>query len=71
MSNIGTNLEAPMFLKAASPLGLRRLMIMNNLKTGNRYKYQDIQYVNGYWFCWYYKESGLNESIKEISKKEL
>ena len=33
-------------------MGLRRLMLSNNVKNGLIYKY-DIMFVQGYWYAWY------------------
>lgn len=47
----------PSFLTAASPIGLRRLMLENNQKHKKMIKYFDIQFVNGKWYAWYYIEA--------------
>jgi hypothetical protein len=68
MAYPGNNLQVPMYLKASSPQGLHRLMLMNNIKAGAKYTYSDIQYVNGYWYAWYYKPLEINEAGKEIAQ---
>jgi hypothetical protein len=45
----------PNFIVASSPLGLRRLMLLNNSKHGMWFKY-DIQFVNGKWYAWYHAD---------------
>lgn len=67
MSTVGNNLEIPSFIKASSPQGLYRLMLLNNVKFGTRFKYQDIQFVNGYWYAWFYKTLDFKEQIKELN----
>ena len=69
MSGVGNSLSIPNFIKAGSPLGLHRLMLMNNLKSGNRYKYQDIQFVNGFWYAWFYEDKSFREVGSEIAKE--
>lgn len=45
----------PNYVAAGSPQGLRRLMILNNVKRGTWYKYFDIQLnpKDGRWYAWY------------------
>lgn len=61
----------PNFLTAVTPLGLRRLMLLNNKKHGAWLKY-DIQYVESQkrWYAWYYAESISNDDplLKEADK---
>ncbi len=56
----------PKFIKARSPLGLRRLMLQVAAKDGKKYTFTNIQFVKGEWYAWY--ESTLNnddEMFKE------
>lgn len=53
--------KIPNFVKAKSPEGLRRVMLMNNIRNAMQFVYHDIQFVNGYWFAWYYEQSQFNE----------
>jgi hypothetical protein len=55
----------PNYLRARSPQGLRRLMLLNNIKRGLQVSYFNIQFVNGYWFAWYNIEVDFNENFKE------
>jgi hypothetical protein len=70
MSGVGNNLQSPTFIKASSPQGLTRLMLLNNIRSGNKYRYQDIQYVNGFWYAWYYKDVTIRQASDELMKKE-
>jgi hypothetical protein len=47
--------QIPFFIRARSPMGLRRSMIMNNAKHGLTFHYFDIQFVQGSWYAWFYK----------------
>lgn len=49
----GNSSRAPNFLKAASPQGLVRLMLSNNVKLGMQFNYQ-IVHDGKSWFAWYY-----------------
>lgn len=55
----------PNFIKAGSPLGLRRLMLMNNLKLGGYVSYFQITAVQEsgktVWYAWFnaYSEDTL------------
>lgn len=69
MAGVGTVSNVPSFLKASSPKGLHRLMLLNNLKHGNRFKYQDIQFVNGAWYVWYYLDINFRELIPPSLKR--
>jgi hypothetical protein len=51
----------PNFLKAKSPQGLRRLMLLNNVKSVIQYTYHDIQFVNGDWYAWYYEPINIGD----------
>lgn len=62
----------PNFIVASSPLGLRRLMLINNGKHGMWFKY-DIHFVNGKWYAWYHADvvSDNNDPImKEATNPE-
>jgi len=43
----------PKYIKARSPLGLRRLMLKVAAADGKKYTFRDIQFVKGFWFAWY------------------
>lgn len=65
----------PNFLAARSPSGLRRLMILNNIKKGTWYKYFDIQYNqrDQRWYAWFFQEITDHEllnDVKDESNKE-
>jgi len=55
MSIEGSLTNIPNFLSAGSPMGLQRLMRMNNLKKSIIFKY-DIVWVDSEkkWYAWYY-----------------
>ena len=50
----------PNFITAQSPMGLRRMMLLNNAKNNTQFKYFDITQatVNGkvVWIAWYYTD---------------
>lgn len=62
-----TSLSTPRFLKAMSPKGLERAMLLNNIKRKSWHKY-DIIFDGKNWIAWYYADlSGeLNQEIKEV-----
>ena len=51
----GNIFNIPHFLKEKTPLKLQQAMLSLNSFKGKEYKYFDIQYVNGYWYAWYYE----------------
>jgi len=57
----------PNYLKAASPIGLRRLMLLNSIKLNGFVTYFSVQYVNEgkdkYWIAWYYSEIQNDDQI--------
>lgn len=53
--------KIPNFVTARSPLGLRRVMLMNNIKNSVQFVYHDIQFVNGVWYAWYYQQTKVSE----------
>ena len=65
----------PNFLAAGSPSGLRRLMILNNIKRSTWYKYFDIQLnpKDGKWYAWYLQtvtdQELLNEAVESKYEK--
>jgi hypothetical protein len=62
----------PNFLVAATPLGLRRLMLFNNKKHGAWLKYE-IQWVESKkkWYAWYYAESiRPDDDLLNLDKEE-
>jgi hypothetical protein len=66
MSGVGNNLQVPTFIKASSPQGLFRLMLLNNIRSGNKYHYQDIQFVKDAWYAWFYKSVSFGELNTEL-----
>ena len=60
--------SVPDFVTASTPMGLRRLMLLNNIKLGSYINYFSIQNVNGKWFAWFYKEIDNQEMKKIITK---
>lgn len=44
----------PDFVSARTPLGLRRAMFLNNKKQKGFVVYQDVSFVKGKWYAWYY-----------------
>jgi hypothetical protein len=59
--------DLPMFIKSQSPRGLRLLMMRTNAKYKMTFNYFDIQFVNGYWFAWFYLPA-IKEVLDEESK---
>ena len=51
----------PNYVSARSPQGLRRVMLMNNARTGYFHHYFDIQFVAGKWYAWYFKTVGSDD----------
>lgn len=45
----------PNYLKARSLVGLRRLMLRNNARHGCYFPYFDIQFVQGYWYAFFFQ----------------
>ena len=50
----------PNFIKAKSPMRLRRLMLLNNVKHKGFVNYFDIQFSQGFWYAWYFVEEKLS-----------
>ena len=63
----------PDFLKARSPQGLRRLMFLKNMKDGKQYKYFAIQFAEGSWVAWFYRDldESINGGIEEIMTEKV
>lgn len=67
MSEARANL-IPNFIKASSPFGLRRLMLINNAKLGGLVQYFDIQQtLDGKWIAWYFAEIRSDDEL--LTKK--
>jgi len=68
-------LGVPNFVKAASPLGLRRFMYQVQLKDSMQYNFFDISFVDGFWFAWYYhspkSDTEKLEAAKQLTTKEI
>jgi hypothetical protein len=62
---VGSSLQIPNFLTAQTPQGLRRLMLLNNLKYGRQYNYFDLQFVNGKWFVWYFDREKVENLLSQ------
>ena len=46
----------PNYLKASSPIGLRRLMLRNNIRLGAQVSYFQIVFDGTEWIAWFYEE---------------
>lgn len=68
MTEAGSSLRIPNFLTAQSAIGLRRLMLLNNIRNGKQYNYFDIQFVNGKWFVWFFDKE---DESKLLSTNDL
>jgi hypothetical protein len=53
--------KIPNFIKAKTVEGLRRFMLLNNMKHVMQFNYHDIQFVNGYWYAWFYESVDMGE----------
>lgn len=56
----------PNFIKAGSPQGLRRSMLMNNARLGAFVHYFDIHFVadkKPYWIAWFFEPVSNNDPI--------
>jgi len=62
---VGNSLRVPTYIKASSPQGLFRLMLLNNIKFGTKFAYQDIQFVKDAWYAWYLKDVSLLEVVEQ------
>ena len=60
----------PNYIAAVTPMGLRRLMYLTNVRLGARVSYFDIQYVdlNGrkQWVAWFYENMDDRTALKEL-----
>jgi hypothetical protein len=52
VNGVAKSTTIPNYLVASTPLGLRRLMLLNNRKQSAYLEY-DIMFVNGRWYAWY------------------
>ena len=67
MANI---LAVPNYVKASSPLGLRRLMFVVQARDSMQYNFFNISFVNGAWYAWYFQDP-KNHVDKLKAAKEL
>lgn len=66
MANI---LAVPNYVKASSPLGLRRLMFVVQSKDSMQYNFFNISFVNGFWYAWYFQEPKThNDKLKAATE---
>ena len=60
----------PNYVKASSPIGLRRLMYAVQAKDKMQYNFYDISFVDGSWYAWYLK-TPKTDTEKITAAKEL
>ena len=53
--------KIPNYITARTPQGLRRAMLMNNVKHVMQFTYHAIQFVNGSWYAWYYESVNMGD----------
>jgi len=53
----------PNYISAATPRGLRRLMLSESSKRGRFYKFTDIQFVDGRWYAWFVDDIRLDDDL--------
>lgn len=46
--------DVPHYVRAKTPEALKQAMLANNLRLKAHVGYFDIQFVNGYWYGWYF-----------------
>lgn len=56
--------QVPSFIKAKSPMGLRRIMLLNNTKHRKTFQYYSIQFVKGEWYAWFYLD--IDVTLNEV-----
>lgn len=61
----------PNYIKASSPIGLRRLMYSVQIKDNMQYNFYDFSYVNGAWYVWYCYEPRTDVEKVELAKELL
>lgn len=59
----------PNYITARTPQGLRRLMLMNNIKLGTEFNYFDLQFVNKKWVAWYYQKVELLQEDNPVKEE--
>jgi len=59
----------PNYLTAATLQELRRLMFLNNIKSGMFYKYFDIQFVKGKWYAFYFEKLDTSNAVNIMELK--
>jgi hypothetical protein len=65
-------LTLPSFIKASTPDGLRRQMAKEQNRRGIGIDWLNIQFANGTWYAWYYKEEprfAKREEKNDLSSK--
>lgn len=62
---VGDSLNIPNYITAGSPKGLRRLMLLNNLKNHKEYTYFSIQNVDGKWFAWFIDREDMENILTQ------
>jgi hypothetical protein len=70
MAFVGNSFRIPNYITARSLLGLRRLMLQNNLRNGKEYSYFDIQFVGGAWVAWYLEIEDQDKLIEATKPRE-
>lgn len=62
------SLKTPRFLKAVSPKGLEKAMLLNNIKRKSWHDYQ-IVFDGKAWFAWYYVDlsGSVNKDMDELT----
>ena len=61
----GNSLRIPNYLTAQTVMGLRRFMLLNNIRNGKSYNYFDFQFVNGKWFVWFYDTENIENLLSQ------
>lgn len=59
----------PNYIAASSPMGLRRLMLLNNARKAMFFHYFNIQFVNGKWYAWYFDEITSQDTAQVLGAK--
>lgn len=53
--------KIPNFVRAKLTSGLRMEMLRNNVKHARQFIYHNIQFVDGYWYAWFYESTNAAE----------
>ena len=68
---IKTKTTIKRFIKAKTAEDLEQMMLVTNQSLGSSFDFEDIQFVKGFWYAWFYADISVIKALDMLKKPLL